>query len=214
MTSVVDEIPHGLRDLPLPTVLKALEALRRGEPVIVGATPWAFIMVDARMATPRGIASLIRHGSGLLHVALDTGRMRALDIPPMPVDSDSLCPQAHVAVDAKTGVTTGISATDRAETIRRLSNSDSRPGDFVRPGHVLPVAAQTTPSSTPADLALALSALTGASPPASAFCALVSVTHPTDVAGASEAKTMADEGGYTYLTVEDVVSAFYHYGPE
>ncbi len=209
MTGVLDEMPHGLRDLPLPAVSKALDALRRGEPVIVGATPWAFMMLDARLATPRGTAGLIRHGSGLLHVALNAGRMRALDIPPMPVDSDSRCPDAHVAIDARTGVTTGISAADRAETIRRLGNSDSEPGDFVRPGHVLPVAAETTPSSTPADLALALSALTGASPPAAAFCALVSVTQPIDVADSAEAKQIATEIGCPYLTAQDVVSAFY-----
>jgi 3,4-dihydroxy-2-butanone 4-phosphate synthase len=173
-TTAVDEVPHGPRDRPSAAVHRALEALRAGAPVVVGAAPWAFLVLDGRSARATGTAALIRHGSGLLHVAVKAERMAALGIPPMPVDSGSRCARVHVAVDAAAGITTGISAADRAETVRRLSDSTSGPRDFIRPGHVLPVVAEVRPSSAPADVALVLSALAGATPPVAAYCALVS----------------------------------------
>ncbi|GAB7067322.1 hypothetical protein JCM12141A_16110 [Mycolicibacterium hodleri] len=208
---MLDEVPRGLRDVP--SVSDALTSLRNGTPVVVGALPWAFVMINGRSALAANAAALIRHGSGLLHVALEARRIRALGIPPMPVDSGSRCPHAHVAVDASAGITTGISAADRAETIRRLSNSASRPQDFIRPGHVLPVVAELIPSSEPANVALVLSALAGSSPPAAAYCALVSPVRPTELADVSEAPRLAATLGYAYLSAEEVIAAFYRYMP-
>lgn len=113
MMGMLDEVPRGLRDVP--SVSDALTSLRNGTPVVVGALPWAFVMINGRSALAANAAALIRHGSGLLHVALEARRIRALGIPPMPVDSGSRCPHAHVAVDASAGITTGISAADRAK---------------------------------------------------------------------------------------------------
>jgi hypothetical protein len=75
------------------------------------------------------------------------------------------------------------------------------------------VVAELIPSSAPADIALVLSALAGASPPTAAYCALVSSVRPTELADVGEAARLAADLRYAYLTAEDVVSAFYRCMP-
>lgn len=68
--------------------------------------------------------------------------LERLEIPPMPGDGDRHGTRPHVPVDLVAGTGTGVSAAERAATVRQLANPDARPGDFLRPGHVFPLAAR------------------------------------------------------------------------
>jgi 3,4-dihydroxy 2-butanone 4-phosphate synthase/GTP cyclohydrolase II len=117
----------------------ALDALRSGRPtLVVGQGAGGDVVLPAAMATPRWTSWMVRHTSGLLCAPLLADRADRLDLPPM-VTSTSDGPTYAVAVDARHGVSTGISAADRARTATVLADPDARPADLTRPGHVLPL---------------------------------------------------------------------------
>jgi len=124
---------------------RAVAALRAGTPVLVvnGTDDQvvADVVIAAAHATPKWTAWLVRFTSGLICAALPGRRADELELPTMARDEDSNmeAPTFAVAVDAASGIGTGISATDRARTARVLASRRSRPSDLVRPGHVLPV---------------------------------------------------------------------------
>ncbi|RKS09885.1 GTP cyclohydrolase II /3,4-dihydroxy-2-butanone 4-phosphate synthase [Nocardiopsis sp. Huas11] len=101
------------------------------------------IIFAAELATPELLAFMIRYTSGVVCVPLEGHDLDRLDLPLMTArNEESLRTAYTVTVDAREGVTTGISAADRAHTIRLLAAADSRPVDFVRPGHILPLRAR------------------------------------------------------------------------
>lgn len=98
----------------------------------------------AERATPELTAFMVRYTSGYICVSLSEGDCDRLDLPPMFHPNEDQRGTAYtVTVDARDGVSTGISATDRAHTIRLLAQANSTPGDFTRPGHVVPLRART-----------------------------------------------------------------------
>ncbi|MGH8229666.1 MAG: 3,4-dihydroxy-2-butanone-4-phosphate synthase [Steroidobacteraceae bacterium] len=98
-----------------------------------------FIMA-AEHATPQALAFMIRHSSGIICVPLAEERLVELELPQMvPVNSESHRTAFTVSVDFKSGTTTGVSAADRAATIRALANPQAVASDFARPGHVFPL---------------------------------------------------------------------------
>jgi len=128
------------------TVERALEALRAGRPVLVVDSPdrenEADVILAAQSATPQWVAWTIRHSSGYLCAPMPAARADALDLPLMvPSSQDPRRTAYTVTVDAATGVTTGISAADRARTLRVLADPASGREDLIRPGHVLPLRA-------------------------------------------------------------------------
>ena len=128
------------------TVEEALDALRAGRPVLVADSPdrenEADVVLAADRATPEWVAWTIRHSSGYLCAPMTGARADALDLPLMvPQSQDPRRTAYTVTVDAAHGVTTGISAVDRTQTLRLLSDPASGPGDLIRPGHVLPLRA-------------------------------------------------------------------------
>ncbi|MBD7916875.1 GTP cyclohydrolase II [Cellulomonas sp. Sa3CUA2] len=133
-------------DIRLGTVEEALEALRAGRPVVVADSQdrenEADVVLAAQSATPEWVAWTIRHSSGYLCAPMPAARADALDLPLMvPHSQDPRRTAYTVTVDAATGVTTGISAADRARTLRVLADPASGRGDLIRPGHVLPLRA-------------------------------------------------------------------------
>ena len=101
------------------------------------------IIFSAELATPELLAFMIRHTSGVVCVPMEGEDLDRLDLPLMTArNEESLRTAYTVTVDAREGVTTGISAADRAHTIALLATADSRPIDFVRPGHILPLRAR------------------------------------------------------------------------
>lgn len=100
------------------------------------------IIMAAQCATPESIAFMVRWTSGVLCVALPAKRLETLQVPLMvPHNTDSMNTAFTITVDYRQGTTTGISASDRARTIRALVDPGAQPGDFNRPGHVFPLRA-------------------------------------------------------------------------
>jgi 3,4-dihydroxy 2-butanone 4-phosphate synthase/GTP cyclohydrolase II len=137
-----------LNETPMISVAEAIVRLRLGEMVLVtddaGREHEADLVLAADHVTSAAIAFMVTHGRGLVCVALTGPRLDALDLAPMvPPERHT---EAHgtaftVSVDAAHGTTTGISAQDRATTIRALLDPASRPADLRRPGHVFPLRA-------------------------------------------------------------------------
>lgn len=126
------------------TVEETLEAIRLGRPVLVvddlSPENEGSLVAPAEGVTAELTSFFIRHTSGLLCVAMTGDRLQDLGIPLMgDVGPTSTALAFAVAVDARDGVTTGISARDRAATIRTLAGSGSTAEDLIRPGHVLPL---------------------------------------------------------------------------
>ena len=99
-----------------------------------------FLLANA--ATPEKVGFMIRHTSGVICVAMNEQRSRQLHLPLMVKQNEDTKRTAFtVTVDLKEGITTGISAEERSNTIRALSNPESRAEDFIRPGHIFPLIA-------------------------------------------------------------------------
>ena len=120
-------------------VAAALDALRMGRPVIVvdDRSGEGELVLAAEHATDRSIAFLVRHTSGYLCVAAPAERWELLGVPRMPGCDVQRGTPYRVAVDAREGHTTGISARERAHTIRLIADPRTQPEDLIRPGHVV-----------------------------------------------------------------------------
>jgi 3,4-dihydroxy 2-butanone 4-phosphate synthase/GTP cyclohydrolase II len=131
---------------PFSTTEQALAALARGELVVVvddeDRENEGDLIMAAEHATAERTAFMVRHTSGVLCVAMTGERLDALDLPLMvAAQTDSMGTAFTVSVDAR-GVGTGISAVDRAFTVRTLADPSTEPGDLHRPGHVFPLRAR------------------------------------------------------------------------
>jgi 3,4-dihydroxy 2-butanone 4-phosphate synthase/GTP cyclohydrolase II len=101
------------------------------------------LCIAAEKATPQAINFMAKHGRGLICLSLTEERVRQLQLPLMVSDNTSAFKTAFtVSIEAKRGVTTGISAADRATTILTAIADDAKPEDLARPGHVFPLAAK------------------------------------------------------------------------
>ncbi|WP_433709450.1 bifunctional 3,4-dihydroxy-2-butanone-4-phosphate synthase/GTP cyclohydrolase II [Nocardia sp. CA-084685] len=101
------------------------------------------LIFAAECATTELVAFTIRHGSGVLCVPMTGERLDMLGLPPMCSDNEDPKGTAYaISVDARDGVSTGISAADRARTLRLLAAGDTRPNQLTRPGHVFPLRAR------------------------------------------------------------------------
>lgn len=128
------------------TVEDALAALRSGRPVLVAddrdREDEVDVVLPAAAATERWLAWTVRHSSGYVCAPMPAARADALDLPLMvAATQDTLRTAYTVTVDAARGVTTGISAADRARTLRTLADPATTPADLIRPGHVVPLRA-------------------------------------------------------------------------
>lgn len=128
-------------------IRRALAAISAGEMVVVTDSPdredEADLIVAADAATPAHLACMVRHGSGIVCVALPEDRLAELQLPAMVAESSDVNGTAFtVSVDGRVGTTTGVSAADRANTIAALADPSSESQDFRRPGHVFPLSAR------------------------------------------------------------------------
>jgi 3,4-dihydroxy 2-butanone 4-phosphate synthase/GTP cyclohydrolase II len=128
------------------TVKEAIEAFRAGQMVIVvddeDRENEGDLMMAAEKVSPQAINFLTRYGRGLICVPMQDERLQALDLPQMVGrNTAKLGTPFTVSVDAVHGTTTGISAFDRAATVRALIDPQTRPEDLARPGHVFPLRA-------------------------------------------------------------------------
>ncbi len=130
----------------ISTIEDAIEAIKAGRPVIVADDEdrenEGDVILSAALATPDWIAWTVRRSSGLLCAPMSNEVADQLDLPMMVERNEDVRGTAYtVTVDAAHGVTTGISASDRATTVRTLANPNSVPADMNRPGHILPLRA-------------------------------------------------------------------------
>lgn len=101
------------------------------------------LMVAAEKVTPQVINFMTKHGRGLICLPLTKERLKELDLPLMVSDNTAPFRTAFtISIDAKKGVTTGISAYDRAKTVLAAINRKTRPSDLTRPGHIFPLQAK------------------------------------------------------------------------
>jgi 3,4-dihydroxy 2-butanone 4-phosphate synthase/GTP cyclohydrolase II len=128
----------------LNTIDEAIEQLRRGGMVVVvddeDRENEGDLIMAAEDVTPSSMAFFLEHTSGLFCVPLEPTRTEELDLPLMVVaNTEALRTAFTVSVDFRHGTTTGISAHDRAATIRSLIDPATRPTDLNRPGHIFPL---------------------------------------------------------------------------
>jgi 3,4-dihydroxy 2-butanone 4-phosphate synthase/GTP cyclohydrolase II len=132
--------------MSLATIPEVLDALRAGKPVIVADDEAREIEGDAIMAaefaTQEWIAWMIRHTSGFLCAPMPDAVADRLELPLMTERNEDVRGTAYtISVDAADRSSTGISAADRAHTLRVLADPASTPDRLIRPGHVIPLRA-------------------------------------------------------------------------
>ena len=125
----------------------ALDAYKNGDLIIVtddaNRENEGDLMLLAEKATTEKVAFMARHTTGILCVAMTQERARALNLPLMvEVNQDSKKTAFTVSVDYKPGLTTGVSAQERTNTVRALADISAQASDFIRPGHVFPLVAE------------------------------------------------------------------------
>ena len=134
----------GTGTSPFASIPEAVEDIRAGRVVIVvddaDRENEGDLIMAAEKVTPEAIAFIVRHSSGVICMPVVGDRLDELEIPLMVADNTDLRHTAFtVSVDARSGVTTGISAADRSTTIRTIVESGTAPEDLSRPGHIFPL---------------------------------------------------------------------------
>jgi 3,4-dihydroxy 2-butanone 4-phosphate synthase/GTP cyclohydrolase II len=197
----------------LDSIQNALDALAAGRPVVVvddeDRENEGDLVLAAEFATAQTIGFLIRHTSGVLCVPMPGADLDRLSLPPMTaVNEDPKGTAYTVSVDAAAGVSTGLSAADRAHTIRLLADPQSTAADYSRPGHVVPLPAKyggvlRRPGHTEAAVDLAV--LAGLRP-SGTLCEVVSEKDPTGMARGEELRVFADEHDLTLISIADLIA--------
>jgi len=129
------------------SIQEVLQAFAAGEIVVVtdddDREGEGDLVVAASLCTAEKMAFIIRHTSGIVCAPLGLDLARKLHLDPMVAENDAPLGTAFtVTVDVRHGLTTGISAEERTNTVRALANDNSGANDFVRPGHVFPLVAR------------------------------------------------------------------------
>jgi 3,4-dihydroxy 2-butanone 4-phosphate synthase / GTP cyclohydrolase II len=137
--TVTDEDRSAFSSIP-----EAIEDIRQGRLVVVvddaDRENEGDLIMAAEKVTPEAIAFIVRHTSGVICMPVVGDRLDELEIPLMvAANTDQRRTAFTVSVDARRGVTTGISAADRAATIRTIIDSNTTPEDLSRPGHIFPL---------------------------------------------------------------------------
>jgi 3,4-dihydroxy 2-butanone 4-phosphate synthase/GTP cyclohydrolase II len=194
----------------LASVEDAIAAIKDGKMVIMiddeDRENEGDLVCAAQHITPEKITFMARCGCGLICLALTEERALELDLPPMVADNTSSFGTGFtVSVDAKKGITTGISAADRAHTIRVAIEDGTRPADLARPGHVFPLRARkggvlirTGQTEGSVDLAK-LAGLT----PAAVICEIMK--EDGTMARLPDLKGFAKKHGLCIVSVADIV---------
>jgi 3,4-dihydroxy 2-butanone 4-phosphate synthase / GTP cyclohydrolase II len=190
---------------------QAVEEIADGGMVVVvddtGREGVGELVMAAEHVVPADVAFLVRHGSGIVCVALTGERCAALDLPLMAADDRVPRRTAFThSVDLAIGTTTGVSAADRAATIAALADETATPACFDRPGHVFPVWARDGGVLSRAghpEVAVDLARMAGLRP-AGALCAIVDDDGSTARRG--DLRRFARRHGLPMIAITDVVA--------
>ncbi len=195
----------------IPLLTQRIDAaMRAGIPVVLfdddERENEADLVIAAEALTHDVMARFIRDCSGIVCRCLDDTLIRRLDLPPMTPRNGCRHGTAFtVSVDARRGVTTGVSAADRLATIRAAIAEGATPADLVRPGHVFPLRAETggvlvRRGHTEGSVDLAV--LAGLKP-AAVLCELM--TRDGEMLRGTAAKAYARRNGFPCLTIQELV---------
>jgi len=205
--------PLAAGDPRFGTIEQAVADLAAGRPVVVvddaDRENEGDLIFAAEHATAELLAFMVRYTSGYICVPLTEADCDRLELPPMyHVNQDKRGTAYTVSVDAREGVGTGISATDRARTVRLLADAASTAADFTRPGHVVPLRAKEggvlrRPGHTEA--AVDLCRLAGLRP-AGVLCEIVSQKDVEGMARLDELEVFTAEHGLTLISIADLIA--------
>ncbi|MBV9823590.1 MAG: bifunctional 3,4-dihydroxy-2-butanone-4-phosphate synthase/GTP cyclohydrolase II [Actinobacteria bacterium] len=197
----------------LDPIHKAIAEIAAGRPVVVvddeDRENEGDLIFAAELVTPELLAFMVRYTSGYICVPITDADADRLDLPPMVrTNQDKRGTAYTVTVDAREGVSTGISAADRAHTIKLLASPDTTSADLSRPGHIVPLRAKEggvlrRPGHTEA--AVDLATMAGLRP-AGVLCEIVSEKDPSGMAQSEELRAFADEHGLVMISIADLVA--------
>lgn len=192
----------------------AIAAIRARSPVLLlddVSEPVTYatanLVIAAEHADTATMSLLVRETSGLVCVAMAGHRLDDLQLPPLaPSSRITQSPDFAVSVDLRDGITTGISAHDRAITVRALADTDMEAGDFTRPGHVMPVRIAdggVLQVPKPAEAAVELCKAAGLFPVA-AFATVLDSSG--DLATPADLEAIADRLGLPQVRVSEIIA--------
>jgi 3,4-dihydroxy 2-butanone 4-phosphate synthase/GTP cyclohydrolase II len=197
----------------LDPIHKAIAEIAAGRPVVVvddeDRENEGDLIFAAELATPELVAFMVRYTSGYICVPITDVDADRLDLPPMVrTNQDKRGTAYTVTVDAREGVSTGISATDRCHTIKLLADPGTSSAELTRPGHIVPLRAKEggvlrRPGHTEA--AVDLATMAGLRP-VGVLCEIVSEKNPSGMAQSSELRAFADEHDLVMISIADLVA--------
>jgi 3,4-dihydroxy 2-butanone 4-phosphate synthase/GTP cyclohydrolase II len=197
--------------MPLARIEDAVAAIGRGEIVVVvddeDRENEGDLIMAAEAVTPEKIAFFLQHTSGLICVPLEGPRCEELDLPLMvTANTESQRTAFTVSVDYRHGTSTGISAYDRAATIKSLIHPDTTPSDLARPGHIFPLRyapGGVLKRSGHTEAAVDLARMAGMYP-SGVLCEVVD-ENKTDMARLPELMRFAEAHGLLVITIADLI---------
>ncbi len=147
VTKTSKKIARSRRTYKFNTIEEAIEDIKAGKMVILiddeDRENEGDLTIAAQKVTAQTINFMAKHGRGLICLSLTPEKVEQLKLPMMSeLNTSSFGTAFTVSIEARKGVTTGISASDRARTIKTAINPKSRPEDIARPGHIFPLRAQ------------------------------------------------------------------------
>ena len=200
-----------MEKIKLNTIEEAIEDFRKGEFVIIvddeDRENEGDLVVAAGLITPEKVNFMLKHARGVLCAPITISRCEELDLPHQVSNNTSVLGTPFtVTIDKLEGCTTGVSAADRAATIRALADPTSKPETFGRPGHVNPLYAQEKGVLRRAghtEACVDMARLAGLYPAA----ALMEVMNEDGtMARLPELKKMADEYGFKLISIADLIA--------
>lgn len=200
-----------MENIQLNTIEEAIEAFKKGEFIIVvddeDRENEGDFIIAAEKITPEKVNFLLKHARGLLCAPITNARCKELDLPHQVGDNTSILGTPFtVTVDKLEGCSTGVSAADRAATIKALADPTSTPATFGRPGHINPLYAQDNGVLARAghtEAAIDFARLAGLYPAA----ALMEIMNDDGtMARLPDLKKVADEFGMKLVSIRDLIS--------
>ena len=196
--------------MPFADVDKAVAAVARGDMVVVvddkDRENEGDLILAAEHATPEKITFFVKHTSGVICMPMVGERLDQLGLPLMVLDNtESQRTAFTISVDYRPGTSTGISAADRAATIRALIDPATRPGDLAKPGHIFPLRYRTggvLKRAGHTEAAVDLARLAGLQP-AGVLCEVV--RDDGEMARLADLEAFATEHGLLLISIADLI---------
>lgn len=201
-----------MEDLKISSVEEAIEDLKNGKMIIVvddeARENEGDLICLAEKVTPQIITFMAKEGSGLICLAMEDAQIKKLNLDMMVEENEDRHRTAFtVSIDAREGITTGISAQDRALTIKKAVSKDVKPQDFVKPGHIFPLVAKkggVLERAGHTEAAVDLAKLAGANVNAGVICEILN--EDGSMARMPELFEFAKKHNLKILTIESLIN--------